>query len=137
MTSKKDTPKPKPKFQFFPCKGEAMVLLRAYDAGMSQMVVDRTKIIEEFDRRMKDAMGVHQASLRDIWRRMSAMVGLDPEVTWGNNEYQPEFRYLKEGFGAITFTPAQLSPFAEAFGGGDTEPSEPMETEAPDKSRLN
>lgn len=131
-----DTPKPKPKFQFFPCKGEAMVLLRAYNAGMDQMIADRAKVVEDFDKEMKNVMDVHQANLRDIWRRMSAMVGLDPDVTWGNNEYQPEVRYLEEGFGAINFTPTQMSPFAEAFGGGN-ESSEPVETEAPNKDRLN
>lgn len=133
-----DKPKPKPKFQFFPCKGEAMILLRAYNDGMDQMLADRTKLVEEFDQKMKDVMDRHQASLREIWRRMSALVGLDPNVTWGNNEYQPEVRYLEEGFGAITYTPTQMSSFAEAFGGGGgSEPSEPVETEAPDKERLN
>ena len=136
-----DNPKPKREFQFFPCKGEALILLRAYDDRMKQMVEDRAKIVEEFDKKAKEVMGVHQASLRETWRRMSALVGLDPDATWGNGEYQPEVRYLAEGFGAITFTPTPRSPFAEAFGGGDdgedSEPSGPVELEAPDKKRLN
>lgn len=133
MTDKKDIPDS----QYFVCKDEALILLRKYHDGMEQMVVDRTKLFEEYDKKMAGILDSHQAKLREIWRRMSAMVGLDPDVTWGNNEYQPEIRFLKDGFGAIIFTPSPVSPFAKVFGEKDDDQKSPAVEKAPDKSRLN
>lgn len=132
MTDKSD-----PQFKYFPCTGESLSLLRQYDIDMNQMVTDRANLVKEFEKKMKTVLDTHQASLRETWRRLSAMVGLDPDVTWGNNEYQPEVRYLDDGFGAITFTPNMGHSFADIFGGEKDDVPEMDMNKAPDKSRLN
>lgn len=127
-----------PKFRYFKCEGAALEILKAYNAELKLMAEGHTKLHEEFDDRVTKLQEHHQSNLRGMWRRMVALVGLDPDATWGKSEYQIEVRYLEDGFGAITFQPAPIHPLQELLGSGPAEPPEDpaMET-APDKSKLN
>lgn len=125
-------------FKYYKCEGPALTMLQAYKHELDTLVENRVALEKKFEKDYTQLQERHQATLRDLWRRMAAMVGLDPEGTWGNPEYQIEARYLEDGFGAVLFIPREPHPFQEILGQGeipDEQPDEPVSV--PDKSRLN
>lgn len=136
------TEKPKAaKFRYFPCTGSALDLLRAYQDELDLLSANHVKLHQEFQERSEAMHLHHQGNLKSMWQRLSAMVGLDPEKTWGNQEYQIEARYLNDGFGAILYLPKPQGDVLQALLGGVAGTQEPVDDphgeEAPDKSRLN
>ena len=124
-------------FHYYPCEGEALDLLRAYRDEMDAMINDHSVLQEDFNARAKAQADAHKANLREMWRRLSAMVGLDPDQTWGNPDFQIEARYVDDGFGAITFEPS-VHPLSGMTPGVQTGSlGDPAMEEAPDKSKLN
>ncbi len=127
-----------PKFRYFKCEGDALEILKAYKAELEALAESHVKLHDEFNERSTKLQEHHQANLRGLWRRMAALVGLDPDKTWGKPEYQIEARYLADGFGAITFAPQLPHPLQELLGGDPVEqPEDPTMETAPDKNRLN
>jgi len=88
---------------YYAVKGPALELMREYKKELDQLIAGRIALNREFTERIDQLGTNHNKTMRAIWQRMSAMVGLDPETTWGNPAYQVEVRYLKDGFGAITY----------------------------------
>lgn len=122
-----------PKFRYYPIKGEALELLRAYKAELESLVEDRVALEKEFTERAKQQTEYHQANLQAMWRRMAASVGLDPDATWGSPEYQIEARYVNEGFGALLYMPRHIDPLREVLGGEPVEQPEDPATSIPPK----
>jgi len=135
-----ETPKAA-KFRYFPCTGSALDLLRAYQDELDLLSANHVKLHKEFQERSEAMHLHHQGNLRSMWARLSAMVGLDPEKTWGNPEYQIEARYLKDGFGAILFLPRPpgdaMQALLSGMSGQELVEDDPHDEEAPDKTRLN
>lgn len=130
-----------PKFKYFKCnEGPALELLKAYQDELTLLSAGHVKLHREFQERADALQMHHQGNLRSMWMRLSALVGLDPEKTWGNPEYQIEARYLEDGFGALLFTPLpQVVPLQSLLEGELAEPpdDDPHGEVAPDKERLN
>lgn len=99
-----------PKFRYYPVKDPFLEVLRAYQGELDATIDDRDKLEAEFAERARQQAEYHQANLRSMWRRLSASVGLDPDLTWGSPEYQIEARYLDDGFGAILYVPRHENP---------------------------
>ena len=87
------------KFRYFPCTGAAFELLKAYRDEIEGLSKGHLKLHQEFQERSVALHQHHQGNLKSMWARLSAMVGLDPEKTWGNAEYQIEARYIDDGLG--------------------------------------
>ncbi len=98
-------------FRYYQLEGEGLELLREYREGLDALVGARERLEAEYAERINKLNAAHQAKLRDMWYRMSAMVGLDPNKTWGSQEYQIETRYIADGFGAILYMPRRNNPF--------------------------
>lgn len=113
-----------PTFRYYIVEGASLELLRTYKAAMVNMIEDRENLGKEFEKRAQAQSDQHQNKLRDIWRRLAASVGLDPDATWGNPDYQIEARYLDDGFGAVLYSPQQANPLRELFGGEPTKTPE-------------
>jgi len=131
-------------FRYYRCEGPALDLLKAYRDELESLSVNHTKLHEEFQKRANEMQAHHQGNLHSMWKRISAMVGLDPEKTWGNPDYQIEARYLDDGFGALLFAPqSQGDALQELLGGlpvaaeEDDDDDDPTAEVAPDKTRLN
>ncbi len=142
MTGKPRQPKTPqvPKFRYFRCEDTAFELLKAYQNELELLSSNHVKLHMEFQERAEAMQQHHQSNLRSMWARLSAMVGLDPEKTWGNPEYQIEARYLKDGFGAILFIPQPRGTALQELLGGAPELIEEddlTQETAPDKTRLN
>jgi hypothetical protein len=115
-------------------------LLKAYRDELDVLSVNHIKLHQEFQERSDVMHQHHQSNLRSMWARLSAMVGLDPEKTWGNPEYQIESRYLNDGFGALLYIPQiHTGALQELLSGGaaQVEEDDPFQEVAPDKTRLN
>lgn len=129
---------PDPTFQYFKCEGDAFEILKAYTAELKILAEGQMELHMEFAERSTKLQDHHQSNLRSMWRRMAALVGVDPDASWGKLEYQVEVRYLEDGFGAITFQPTPSHPLQALLDGDPVEPPIDPKTEtAPDKSRLN
>lgn len=129
-------------FRYFPCTGAAFELLKAYRDEIDGLSQSHLKLHQEFQERSMALHQHHQGNLKSMWARLSAMVGLDPDKTWGNAEYQIEARYIEDGFGAIIYQPQQRGDLLHTLlrgGGIEQGPTEddPHGETAPDKSRLN
>lgn len=126
-------------FKYYKCEGAALDTLRMYKDELDALVEARTALEKKFEEEYARLQERHKSNLREIWRRMAAMVGLDPDSTWGSPEYQIEARYLKDGFGAVLFTPREPHPLQAVLGVGDNpeEQSDELPISIPDKSRLN
>lgn len=107
-----------PKFRYYKLEGANLDLLRAYKTALEAMVEDRVNLEKEFTERAKSQSDHHRANIRVMWRRLAASVGLDPDTTWGNPEYQIEARYLDDGFGAVLYAPNMVNPLLELLGVG-------------------
>ena len=107
--------------------------MAAYKAELEALVDDRQKLEQEYAERAQKQAEYHQANLRAMWQRLAAMVGLDPEKTWGSPEYQIEARYLDDGFGALLYIPRHTNPMREMLGGEPVaQPEDPAMDVPPD-----
>jgi len=121
-------------FRYYKCEGPALELLKAYRIEMEILIAGRKTLEHEYVTRMNAHQEYHQSNLRSIWRRMAAMVGLDPNKTWGTPEYQLETRYLDDGFGAILYIPQAPNPIKEALGGESSAEVQNPEADLPTKT---
>ena len=138
-----------PKFKYFPCTGAALDLLRSYKAEIDMMRKADQALHEEFEKRFTAVREMHHARLRQLWFRLVASVGLDPDVTWQNPEYLIEVRYLDEGFGAVLYEPRQPNPVEQAMADqeiekakalgivGEDEPEDTPDDAVPDKGKMH
>lgn len=108
-----------PTFRYYKVEGEALELLRAYKGELDALTDDRLNLEKEFAERAQKQMEYRQANLRTMWRRLAASVGLDPNTTWGDTNYQVEARYLDDGFGAVLYVPSPPNPLQELLGVSD------------------
>ena len=105
-----------PKFAYYQVKGPALEVLRMYKEELEALQRGRIKLEEEFAARAKTQMEGHQGKLYKLWRQLAMSVGLDPDKTWGRPEYQIEVRYLKDGFGALLYSPRDANPINQLLG---------------------
>ncbi len=122
-----------PKFRYYPLRGANLELLRAYKAELDGMVDDRRELEKEFGDRTQQQAEHRQATLRTMWQRLAASVGLDPNTTWGSPEYQIEARYLDDGFGALLYMPRHTNPLREMLGSEPVAPPDDPATFIPPK----
>ena len=101
-----------PKFRYYRLIGEGLDLLKAYRAELDALSDDRDALATEFAERSQQQNEYHNAKLCNLWRRMSALVGLDHDKTWGSPEYQIETRFMDAGFGALLYIPRPNNPMA-------------------------
>lgn len=134
-----------PTRQVFPVEGEAFALMQKYKSELDALKATQESIQEEYLTKLESAVRVHEAKLREIWFRMTALVGLDPTKSWRNREYNIEASYLDYGFGAIIYMKQEdeMNPILAALGmeapeDDSSKDETPLSAGLPDdKSKLN
>lgn len=121
-----------PKFRYYRLMGEGLDLLKAYKAELDVMIEDRETLAAEFAERSTQQNEYHNAKLCAMWRKMTALVGLDHETTWGSPEYQIETRFIDADFGALLFIPRLSNPMARMLGDLPEGEEQNPETDIPD-----
>ncbi len=121
-----------PKFRYYRLIGEGLELLKAYRAELDVMLDDRDALATEFAERSNQQNEYHNAKLCALWRKMTALVGLDHETTWGSPEYQIETRFFEAGFGALLFIPRTNNPMARMLDHLPEGEEQNPETDIPD-----
>lgn len=123
-------------FQYFPLKGEALALLAAFRSELSAGEEEQRALHVELQQRSDTMLQLRNAKMREMWIRMAASVGLDPDHTFTSPNYGIEARYIDEGFGALTYKKLPVHPYADALGIPQDE-EDPMAAGVPDKSKMN
>jgi hypothetical protein len=121
-----------PKFRYYQLKGEGLELLKAYRAELDALIDDRDALATEFAERSQQQSDYHNAKLRTLWQKMTALVGLDHDSTWGSPEYQIETRFFDAGFGALLFIPRPANPLAQMLEGLPIGEEQDPENDIPD-----
>ena len=80
---------------------EALELAVEYDKIFMGSVKEQRDLEKEFNVKYQKIYDDTNASLRDLWRRMAAMSGLDPDASWGQPNIALERKYLSNGFAAL------------------------------------
>ncbi len=125
--------------QAFKCEGATLDILRAYDDEVQSLIEDHDTLHKEFNERATKQKKVHESRLYELWTDIAMRLGLDPEKTWRSPEYQVETSYLREGFGAIVYTPAPPSNnlSLQLLGKGEETEKEVALIETPDKAKFH
>lgn len=103
-------------FKSYPLTGEALELAKAYAKEIDLNHQEINEIQREAQERATAATEARRAKMRELWVRMAASVGLDPDTTWDSQQWGADVRYLDHGFGAIVYYPPQPNPLAGMFG---------------------
>lgn len=112
-----------PGFKHWPLPKDMLDLMRAYRDSMMSAREEIIALNKETQERALVIQNAHMAEMMELWRRMSASVGLSHEETWGDYQYGIEARYIEDGFAAITYLPQQAHPLAGMLPG--EQPEEP------------
>jgi len=120
-------------FKYFPLTGEALELLATFRSELSAGEEEQMALHTELQQRSEVMLLSRNAKMRELWIRMAASVGLDPESTFTSPNYGIEARYLDQGFGALTYKKV-VHPYAEALGIPQEEDPAAV---TPDKSKLH
>jgi hypothetical protein len=82
-------------------EGEAFKLAEEYQAIHDQCAKDQQAIEEDAIKRYRDTYAKASAEMYVVWRRMAAMVGLDPDISWAQPNIALESKYISKGFAAF------------------------------------
>ena len=81
--------------------GEALKLAVEYDRIFEDSVKQQKDLEKQFNTQYQKVFDETNSALRELWRRMAAMSGLDPDVSWGQPNIALERKYLSNGFAAL------------------------------------
>ncbi len=124
--------------KYFRCKGAALKALRDYKNEIDALVEEHDTLAKKFHDIAIKQKEVREAKLFELWNVLMMHMGLDPNKTWQNAEYQIETRYIDEGFGAIVYEPKPGNPLATLLSQQPEEDEEKLAViELPDKGMLN
>lgn len=115
---------------------EALGIAIKYGKIFKAAKAEQEELHKEFEERNKQIYEKRMAELRELWIRMAALTGLDPELSWNNPAFFFETKYLDYGFAAIEEREPPKDPFGAMFGIEEPQEEEVQE-DNPDPSKLN